>query len=76
MRLKSYFAATVEAAMNQARQEMGGDAMLVHTKRLPPEQRHTGEYEVVFALDENAPARYGAASTNTSEGPCARPPRG
>lgn len=55
MRLKSYFAATVEAAMTQARQEMGGDAMLVHTKRLPPGQRHAGEYEVVFALDDTAP---------------------
>src|SRR5436190_2708350 len=67
MRLKSYFAATVEAAMNQARQEMGGDAMLVHTKRLPPEQRHAGEYEVVFALDEGAPAPRPARNQQTRQ---------
>jgi len=53
--------------MNQARQEMGGDAMLVHTKRLPPEQRHTGEYEVVFALDEGAPAPPQARNQQTRQ---------
>lgn len=49
MRVKSYFAATVEAAMNAARLELGSDAMLVSTKRTSEERRHLGEYEVVFA---------------------------
>ena len=49
MKLKSYFAATVEAAMNMARLEMGVDAMLVSTRRTDEQSRHLGDYEVVFA---------------------------
>ncbi len=49
MRIKSYFAATVEDAVAQARQELGAEAMLVSTSRAPAEARHLGDYEVVFA---------------------------
>src|SRR2546421_12454360 len=49
MKLKSYFAATVEAAMKMARLELGDEAMLVSTKRTTEESCHLGEYEVVFA---------------------------
>jgi flagellar biosynthesis GTPase FlhF len=56
MRIKSYFAAAVEDAMAQARQELGPEAMLVNTRKSPPEARHLGEYEVVFAA-ENVPAQ-------------------
>ena len=49
MKLKSYFAESVEAAVNTARMEMGLEAMLVSSKRTSPESRHLGEYEVVFA---------------------------
>jgi flagellar biosynthesis protein FlhF len=49
MKLKSYFAATVEAAMSMARLELGDDAMLVSTKRTGDDQCHLGDYEVVFA---------------------------
>mgnify|MGYP005846578137 CR=1 FL=1 len=49
MKLKSYFAGTVEAAIAQARQELGDDALLVNTRRAMPEARHLGDYEVVFA---------------------------
>lgn len=51
MRLKSYFAGTVESAMYLARQEMGEDALLVSSRKAPPEASHLGEYEVVFATD-------------------------
>jgi len=54
MRIKSYFAAAVEDAMAQARQELGPEAMLVNSRKAPPEARHLGEYEVVFAA-ENGP---------------------
>lgn len=57
MKLKSYFAATVEAAMNTARLELGSDAMLVSTKRTSGEARHLGEYEVVFASAVSNEAR-------------------
>ena len=62
MRIKSYFARTVEDAMGQARQELGAEAMLVQSRRAPPEARHLGEYEVVFAAGmagESLPAASG-----------------
>src|SRR5438477_11972928 len=49
MRLKSYYAGTVESAICLARQEMGEDAMLVNSRKAQPEARHLGVYEVVFA---------------------------
>jgi flagellar biosynthesis protein FlhF len=50
MRLKSYFAATVEAALNLARQDLGPYAMLVESRRTGAESRHLGDYEVVCAV--------------------------
>lgn len=50
MRLKSYFANTVEAALNTARQELGPDAMLVDSRRTGQDTRHLGDYEVVCAV--------------------------
>ena len=49
MKIKSYFASTVEEAMAQARQELGSDAMLVNSRKSSVETRHLGTYEVVFA---------------------------
>ncbi len=49
LKLKSYFSASVEVAMGLARQELGPDAMLVHSRRTTAETRSLGEYEVVFA---------------------------
>ena len=57
MRLKSYFAASVEAAMGLAAQEMGPEAMLVHSRRTTPDTKQLGEYEVVFAV----PAEFAAS---------------
>lgn len=51
MRLKSYFADTVEEALRQARNEMGAEAMLVNSKRSAPEAKHLGAYEVVCATE-------------------------
>src|SRR5262245_58041893 len=51
MRIKSYFAHTVESALAAARQELGADAMLVNTRRALRESGHDGEYEVVLATD-------------------------
>jgi len=50
MRMKSYFVASVEAAMEQAREELGPEALLVNSRKAPPEAQGLGEYEVVFAL--------------------------
>lgn len=51
MRIKSYYAHAVEDAMSMARQELGSDAMLINTRKAPPEARHLGDYELVFATD-------------------------
>jgi flagellar biosynthesis protein FlhF len=50
MRIKSFYASTVEGAVALARREMGAEAMLVESRRAPLESRHLGEYEVVCAL--------------------------
>lgn len=49
MRLKSYFAATVEAALAEGSRELGPEAMIVQSRKSPPESRHLGQYEVVMA---------------------------
>src|ERR1700722_3687649 len=55
MKIKSYFAASVEQAIQEARQELGTDAMLITSRRSSPETRSLGAYEVVFGL--NAPSQ-------------------
>ena len=50
MRIKSYFAQSVQDAMEKAREELGPDAMLVHSKNTEPELRQLGKYEVVFGI--------------------------
>jgi flagellar biosynthesis protein FlhF len=50
MRIKSFFATSVEQAIQAARQELGADAMLITSRRSSPEARNLGAYEVVFGL--------------------------
>ena len=59
MRIKSYFARSVEQAIQDAHQELGGDATLITTRRATPEARHLGAYEVVFGV---AQAREGTGA--------------
>lgn len=66
MRLKSYFAGTVEGALNLARQELGPDAMLLDSRRTGAESRHLGECEVICAvLPPKLPASVISADENT-----------
>ncbi|MBL8293620.1 MAG: hypothetical protein JNN08_17365 [Bryobacterales bacterium] len=65
MKLKSYFAGTVEAAMALASKELGEDAMLVYSREATVETRYLGRYEVVFALPE-APGPQVPAKTATA----------
>ena len=75
MRIKSYFAGSVEQAIQEARQELGQEAMLITSRRSSPEARHLGAYEVVFGVQASAVqasaapprpnARRAAARTNT-----------
>jgi len=52
MRIKSYFAVSVQSAISLARKELGDDVTLVTSHASALELRHLGEYEVVFAVDE------------------------
>jgi flagellar biosynthesis protein FlhF len=56
MKLKSYFADSVEAAVSQARRELGVDAMLVNSQKTSREFRHLGQYEIVCAVAPGTPA--------------------
>jgi flagellar biosynthesis protein FlhF len=78
MRLKSFFANTIEEAIRLARQELGPEAMLVNSKRTGVEAQHLGFYEVVVVAEsqESGPtdAAYGPKNgkagrpEHTSEG--------
>lgn len=68
MRLKSYFATDVKAALNQARRELGPEALLVNSRPAPPEARHLGECEVVVALGVPEPVRHAAPSPSARAG--------
>jgi flagellar biosynthesis protein FlhF len=70
MRLKSYFAGTVESAICLARQEMGEEAMLVSSRKTPPEAKHLGVY-VVFASAQEPSREALAASRQGREEPVA-----
>lgn len=50
LRLKSYFASSVEAAVALARQQLGDEAMILDARPATPEARYLGKYEVVFGL--------------------------
>ena len=56
MKLKSYFADSVESAMAKARSELGPEAMLVYSRSSSPEAAHLGSYEVVFGLAATGPS--------------------
>ncbi len=56
MTLKSFFGNGIKAALEQARQEMGPEAMLVSSRPAPPEARHLGDYEVVVATEQPRPS--------------------
>jgi flagellar biosynthesis protein FlhF len=78
MKIKSYYARTVEDAMAAARQELGPEAMLVNTRKAPPEARGLGEYEVVFASDLGPDEAAGPAAGISSglNGGAGHAPRG
>jgi flagellar biosynthesis protein FlhF len=62
--VKSYFAANIPDAIEVARSELGADALLLNSRRAPPEASHLGAVEVVFGVDtakrptEPAPAEH------------------
>lgn len=73
MKLKSYFAETVEAALSQARRELGEDAMLVNSQRTSVEFRHLGEYEVVCVVTPGAESSRGLDFAGSARDPRGQP---
>ncbi|MGQ9633784.1 MAG: hypothetical protein ACUVXB_06010 [Bryobacteraceae bacterium] len=74
MKLKSFFAGTVEAALGLAREELGEEAVLVDSRKSHPEAQHLGQYEVVVAaLSPGEAEKVSAAATLGAERPKARP---
>ncbi len=53
METKAYFASSVPAALEVARQELGENALLVSSRPAPPEVRQFGKLEVTFAWNPN-----------------------
>jgi flagellar biosynthesis protein FlhF len=66
--LRTYFATTVEAALDLARRELGSDALLVRSGPAPDEVKHLGRYEVVFGLDRQSAANKSKASVDPGGG--------
>lgn len=54
LHIKSYYASSVPDAMEQARQQLGPEALLLNSREAPAEVRHLGEYEVVFGTRAEA----------------------
>ena len=74
MRLKSFFADTIEEAIQRAHREMGPEAMLVNSKTATPEARHLGAYEVVCAADNESNCQQTPFSSGRLEQTTAPPP--
>jgi flagellar biosynthesis protein FlhF len=55
MRIKSYFAKSVDQAMAEARAELGSEAMLLNTRKASTGQPGGGGYEVIFGIPGDAP---------------------
>jgi flagellar biosynthesis protein FlhF len=72
MRIKSYFAGSVQEAIESARAELGSEAMLLHSKKTEWELRSLGAYEVVFGVSA-APIAYQAAETAAPASGAAEP---
>jgi len=50
MKIKSFYAESMEAALQSASREMGEEALILNTRDTPAEFRHFGRFEVVCAV--------------------------
>lgn len=63
LRIKSYFASSVDAAIAQAREELGTEALLLNTRKFSGDAGQPAGYEVVFGV----PGTQDAAATPSME---------
>jgi len=71
MRIKSYFAGSVQEAIESARAELGSEAMLLHSKKTEWELRSLGAYEVVFGISAAGVTSYQGAGAAVEDSPAA-----
>ncbi len=74
MRIKSYFAKSVDQAMAQAREELGEEAMLLNTRKAPADHPSGMNYEVIFGVAGEAPASLPVVPVEKAEAPAPAPP--
>ncbi|MBL8228767.1 MAG: hypothetical protein JNL98_09835 [Bryobacterales bacterium] len=74
MRIKSFFADSVEAGMKAAYEELGPEAMVVTSRRASPTSIHLGKYEVVAGLMEAAPGTLPSRATASARPITKTPP--
>jgi len=74
MRIKSYFAKSVDQAMAQARVELGEDAMLLNTRKAPADHPSGMNYEVIFGVTGEAPVSLPVADAEKPKTPAPAPP--
>jgi flagellar biosynthesis protein FlhF len=67
MQTKTYFANSVPAALEVARQELGPEAMLVTSRPTPEQARQFGKLEVTFAFDRAAAEPAGKSNAELEE---------
>src|ERR1017187_1635604 len=65
--VKSFFAESIQSAMEDAQAELGPDALLLDSREAPPEARHLGDYEVVFGAGPDVPASLPATPPAAAE---------
>ena len=69
MQTKIYFASSVPAAFDVARQELGADALFVRSMPAPSHLRHLGRFEVTFGWDSvPAPPRKDQSESDRPQG--------
>src|SRR5580658_4095492 len=72
MRIKSFFAKSVDEAMTQARAQLGAEAMLLNTRKTPPQDGQPGGYEVVFGTIDEEPAAAQALAAKPQQAPATK----
>ncbi len=62
MRIKSYFADSVQEAIDKARMELGPDTMLISSRQTDRELKDLGSYEVVFGVAQETAQTFSISS--------------
>lgn len=70
MKIKSFYADSMDSALQNASRELGDEALILNTRETPPEFRHFGRYEVVCAVALDPAGQSGVA---VAEPPAALP---